>query len=282
MKTKSIIITASIFCVLLLTGCGHSVSMLGVGTGWRAGGGEYGISYGEGLFGTFVTKDGVSFKAELDSTQGFSYNPSSGTYKGIKSIAYDVAPQINGYAVEFAKENPEVAKAYYESLVKYYESKEKDVVTTAPLISDEKSKDATISVAEILKKAVAKAKELIDKKEKDEGAEAVFQCDGNCKYENLAGNQDFAYQLSIAMKLLTYDGYTHKMEQTGEYYTTTLEHFVTKLVQHKAKGEEKSLLCVKYVTVENGVITKLMYSFRDPLNDYKEMLTDCPSCVDWE
>ena len=279
---KTIIIAMAIVSICILSGCGHNVGLVGLGTGWRLGNGEYGFAYGAGLFGTFVTKDGGHFKAELDSTNGFTYDPSSNTYKGIRSVEYSLPPQVTGYAVEFAKENPEVAKAYYDSLVKYYESKEKDVVTTAPLISEEKSKSAMEQIAEAVKKAVAKAKELIEKKEKEEGAEAVFQCDGNCKYEDLAGNQDFAYQLSIAMKLLTYDGYSNKFEDTGEYYTTTLEHFVTRLIQHKAKGEEKSLLCVKYVTVENGVITKLMYSFRDPLNNYKEMLIDCPSCVDWQ
>lgn len=279
---KAILLAMAFVGVLMLSGCGHNVGLVGLGTGWRLGNGEYGFAYGEGLFGTFVTKDGVHFKAELDSTNGFSYDPSTNTYKGIRSVEYSLPPQVTGYAVEFAKENPEVAKAYYESLVKYYESKEKDVVATAPLISEEKSKSAMEQIAEAVKKAVAKAKELIQKKENDEGLESVFQCDGNCKYENLADNQDFAYQLSIAMKLLSYDGFQHKMEQSGEYYTTTLEHFVTRLVQHQAKGEKESPLCIKYVTVENGVITRLMYSFRDPLQDGKEGLIDCPSCVDWE
>lgn len=94
--------------------------MVGIGTGFRAGGGEYGINYGEGLFGTFVTKDGIRFKAELDSTTGFSYDPTTNSYKGIRSVEYSLPPQITGYAVDFAKENPEVAKAYYEALMKYY------------------------------------------------------------------------------------------------------------------------------------------------------------------
>ena len=105
---------------MLMAGCGHNVSTIGIGTGFRAGGGEYGINYGEGLFGTFVTKDGIKFKAEIDSTTGFSYDPSTNSYKGIRSIEYSLPPQITGYAVDFAKENPEVAKAYYEALMRYY------------------------------------------------------------------------------------------------------------------------------------------------------------------
>ena len=106
--------------ILLMTSCSHNVSTIGFGTGFRAGSSEYGINYGEGLFGTFVTKDGIRFKAELDSTTGFSYDPSTNSYKGIRSVEYSLPPQITGYAVDFAKENPEVAKAYYEALMKYY------------------------------------------------------------------------------------------------------------------------------------------------------------------
>ena len=105
---------------LLITGCSHNVGTLGIGTGFRTGGGEYGINYTEGLFGTFVTKDGIKFRAELDSTTGISYDPSTNSYKGIRSIEYSLPPQITGYAVDFARENPEVAEAYYEALMRYY------------------------------------------------------------------------------------------------------------------------------------------------------------------
>lgn len=108
------------FGIMLMTGCSHNVGTLGIGTGFRTGGGEYGINYTEGLFGTFVTKDGIKFRAELDSTTGFSYDPSTNSYKGIRAVEYSLPPQITGYAVDFAKENPEVAKAYYEALMRYY------------------------------------------------------------------------------------------------------------------------------------------------------------------
>lgn len=162
MNSKSffILVVVAVAC-MFATGCGHSVGMVGVGTGWRAGGGEYGVSYGEGLFGTFITKDGVNFEAELDSTHGFSYDPSTGTYKGIRSIKYQLAPQINGYSVQFAKENPEVAKAYYEALVKYYEN-QKDIIInpeTKPAVSDEKSTSAVTQIAETIKAVIDAGKE---------------------------------------------------------------------------------------------------------------------------
>ena len=263
--------------VMLMAGCSHNVGMVGIGTGFRAGGGEYGINYGEGLFGTFVTKDGIKFKAELDSTTGFSYDPTTNSYKGIRSVEYSLPPQITGYAVDFAKDNPEVAKAYYEALSKYYDVRKEDVSSNAPLISDEKSKEATVSIADTIREAIDKAKSIIGKKEADEGEVAVFQCDWNCEYSDLTGNSDIEYQLSIAMRLLSYDGHANRFKSTGETYTQTLEHFITQLVQYRALGNRTTPLRVKHVTVKDGVITRLMYIyFKD---DGTTFDVECPSCV---
>ena len=263
--------------VMLMAGCSHNVGMVGIGTGFRAGGGEYGINYGEGLFGTFVTKDGIRFKAELDSTTGFSYDPTTNSYKGIRSVEYSLPPQITGYAVDFAKDNPEVAKAYYEALSKYYDVRKEDAPSIAPLSSDEKSKEATVSIADTIREAIDKAKSIIGRKEADEGEEAVFQCNGNCEYSDLTGNSDIEYQLSIAMRLLSYDGHANKFRSTGETYTQSLEHFVTQLVQYRALGNRTTPLRVKHVTVRDGVITRLMYiCFKD---DGTTFDVECPSCV---
>ena len=263
--------------VMLMAGCSHNVGMVGIGTGFRAGGGEYGINYGEGLFGTFVTKDGIKFKAELDSTTGFSYDPTTNSYKGIRSVEYSLPPQITGYAVDFAKDNPEVAKAYYEALSKYYDVRKEDVSSNAPLISDEKSKEATVSIADTIREAIDKARSIISRKEADGGEGAVFQCNGNCEYSDLTGNSDIEYQLSIAMRLLSYDGHANKFKSTGETYTQTLEHFITQLVQYRALGNRTTPLRVKHVTVRDGVITRLMYIyFKD---DGTTFDVECPSCV---
>ena len=120
MKIKLFVLLTFIVCIAFLTSCSHNVGTIGFGTGFRAGSSEYGINYGEGLFGTFVTKDGIKFRAELDSTTGISYDPSTNSYKGIRAVEYSLPPQITGYAVDFANENPEVAKAYYDALMKYY------------------------------------------------------------------------------------------------------------------------------------------------------------------
>ena len=262
---------------MLMAGCSHNVGMVGIGTGFRAGGGEYGINYGEGLFGTFVTKDGIRFKAELDSTTGFSYDPTTNSYKGIRSVEYSLPPQITGYAVDFAKDNPEVAKAYYEALSKYYDVRKEDVSSNAPLISDDRSKEATVSIADTIREAIDKARSIIGRRKADGGEGAVFQCNGNCEYNDLTGNSDIEYQLSIAMRLLSYDGHANRFKSTGETYTQTLEHFITQLVQYRALGNRTTPMRVKHVTVRDGVITRLMYIyFKD---DGTTFDVECPSCV---
>ena len=269
---KAIALSFLFVAALLLWSCGHQVGIVGLGTGFRVGGGEYGVSYGEGLFGTFVTRDGVNFKAELDSTQGFTYDPSSNTYKGIRSVEYSVAPQVNGYAVEFAKENPEVARIYYDALVKYYKVKEDAPVQ--PLISEEKSKAATRSVSEVLKAAIEKAKAIVDS-DKDAGEES-FQCSGDCNFDDMTGNATISWQLAAALKILSFDGYQKRFPSTDEYYQTATEHFVSQLVALRSLGKKTTPLRIKYLTVEKGVVTRLMFRYIPKDGDPSDV--ECPSC----
>lgn len=272
MKKLYAIVFAIVGC-LLLSSCGHNLGLVGVGTGFRLGNGEYGFSYGDGLFGTFVTKDGAYFKAEIDNTTGVSFDPTTNSYKGIKSIEYSLPPQINGYAVEFAKENPDVAKEYYKSLSKFYEQKYGEKKVAVPAISDDKSKEASKNIADVIKAAIEKAKALVGSIKNENN---VFVCNGDCDYTDLSGNRSIEYQLSIAMKLLTYDGYTNKMQTTNETFTTTIEHFITQNIAYQATGKTETPLRFKAVVVKNKVITILSYAFED---GGKDIVIDCPSCI---
>ena len=280
MKIKSFAITlliAATACVLC--SCSHNAELLGIGTAFRIGSGEFSANYADGLFLNSVSRDNMRFNAELDSTMGLTYDPVSNTYKGIKSISYEIGPQLGGYSKELGEKSPEALKSYYDATAKYYEYRIKQdatPVSNKTAISDEKSKDATQQVSDIIKKALEKAKSIVGKLDPDD-ENVSFQCDGNCEYDNLSGNKDIAYQLSIATKLLTYDGYTNKMEGSGEYYTQTLEHFITQLTKFQAKGHKSTPLMVKYVTVKDKVITRLMYIY--VRKDGSSFNTECPSCV---
>ena len=251
---------------LLFGGCGHQMGVIGIGTGFRAGGGEYGISYGEGLFGTFVTRDGIEFKAEIDSTTGFSYDPTTNSYKGIRSIEYAVQPQVNGYTCEFARDNPEVAKLYYEALLKYYESRK-----SAPAqISDGKSTSATANVADVLKKALERFKG------KGGDAPEPFDCDGDCELTNLDAIGLREWQTAAAKKLLTYADETTKIHDSDLTCKATLKQFLARMQQYADKGIGTVGLRVRRATVKGGVLQDLTYVY---IADGREVETNCPECI---
>ena len=272
---KTLLLCLAAAALLMLAGCGHNVSQVGLGSAFRLGSGEFSLSYTDGLFLNSVNRENMKFTAELDSTVGAAYDPVTGTYKGIKSISVETGPQITGYTADLAKESPAAVEAYYQALAAYYQAKGK--TAGQPAISDEKSKAATLSIADVIKTAIKTAKGIVDGREDEKGEAAIFSCDGNCDYADLTGNPDIAYQLSIAMKLLEYDGDQKRFPDTDERYRTTLEHFITELIAYRARGHKNTPLRVKYVTVEDKIITKLMYAYFPKDEPAREVT--CPSCV---
>lgn len=263
-KLTTIVIAAIVF----LTSCAHNFGALGIGTEWKAAAAQYGLSYGDGLFATFVTKDGVKFRAELDSTMGFSYDPVSNTFKGIRAIEYSLPPQITGYAVDFARDNPEVAKAYYNALIKYYENDSKKEANQQPLVSDEKSAKASSSIADVIKTALNKVMPAKDNE--------PFTCNGDCEIE-LSKNHSISYQKSAATKLLTYADDETKFEGETQTLKHSLESFLTRLDKLLARGRSVTQMRIKAATIKNGKLKYIRYIMTEPDGD--EFETNCPECV---
>ena len=269
------LLTIAMLVILCASCVSHNVSQLGMGSAFRIGSGEFSLAYYDGLFLNSVNRENMCITAEIDSTVGASYDPVTGTFKGIKSFSIETGPQVTGYLADLAKESPEAVASYYDALKAYYQAKGK--APAQPLISEEKSKSATLSVSEVIKNAIEKAKNLVSIREAEKGEESVFVCDGDCDYSDLTGNADIGYQLSIAMKLLEYDGDQKHFASTDERYRTTLEHFITELVAYRSRGHKNTPLRVKRVKVEGKTITDLMYAYfpkDEPSHD-----VECPSCV---
>ena len=159
---------------IMLCSCGHNVSQLGMGSAFRLGSGEFSLSYYDGLFLNSVNRENMRFSAEIDSTVGASYDPVTGTFKGIKSISVETGPQLNGYSVDVAKENPEALSAYYDALKSYYQTRNQP----ESLISDDKSNEATKGISEVIKETL---KQTCDKTADDDGdddeEEILAPCD---------------------------------------------------------------------------------------------------------
>ena len=150
-----------VLLIIMCAGCGHNVSQVGMGSAFRLGSGEFSLSYYDGLFLSSVNRENMRFCAEIDSTVGASYDPVTGSFKGIKSVEVETGPQITGYTADLAKQSPEAVSAYYDALKAYYQSK----TPPQPLISDAKSNAATSGVSEIIKDAIDKARGAVSDKE---------------------------------------------------------------------------------------------------------------------
>ena len=278
MKKLHILSILAILAAILLSSCSHNASILGVGTAFRLGSGEVSLNYADGLFLNSVSRDNVRFTAELDSTVGVSYDPTSNTYKGIKGISYEVGPQLGGYSKELGEANPEALKAYYDACSAYYEYRKLQESLPAQqksAISDEKSKDATQQVSDVLKKALEKAKGLVGGSSDDYAAEP-FECSGDCELAGLDKISSRAYQTSVAKKLLTYADDTTPIHDSDATVKATLDQFLSRMQQYADKGILSVGLRVRRATIKSNVLQDVTYVFIDGSSETE---TNCPECI---
>jgi len=273
---KYIITIAIITISILLTSCSHNAELLSVGTAFRIGSGEASINYADGLFLNSVSRDNMRFSAELDSTVGVTFDPSSNSYKGIKSISYEIGPQLGGYSKELGEKNPEALKSYYDATAEYYKYRSaKDAAPAAnkQAISNEKSKDATSKIMDAVKQAIDKFKS-----KGEEGASSEpFDCkDGNCDLDNLDSISLRTFQTAVANKLMTYADDTTKFEGEETTLKKSLQMFLRRMEQYKAKGIDEVRIRVRRASVRNNVLKSIRYVYYD---DDRTFETNCPECV---
>lgn len=111
-----------IFCI---GGCAHNTGAFMLGQSFKAGFDSQNaipsITYIDGFMATDISRENSGWELEIDAVTGISVGK-DGTVKGIKKIRRFVGPQFNGYLVELAKENPELAKAYFEAIKGFWDS----------------------------------------------------------------------------------------------------------------------------------------------------------------
>lgn len=106
-----------VLLVILSAGCSHNPAQFVVGNHTRIGFGDYGtLSVAEGLLINDIPRENTSFEVELDSEAGVSYDPATGTVKGVKRVTRHVGPQITGYLVDLAKVAPDAALEYLRGI----------------------------------------------------------------------------------------------------------------------------------------------------------------------
>lgn len=106
-----------VLLVILCAGCAHNPGQFVLGNHTRIGFGDYGtLSVAEGLLINDIPRENTSFEVELDSEAGVSYDPATGTVKGVKKVTRHVGPQITGYLVDLAKVAPDAALEYLKGI----------------------------------------------------------------------------------------------------------------------------------------------------------------------
>ena len=110
--------------MFIMSGCGHNTDILTWGTKIHVGVDPQNITaavtYSDGLNVSDVSRENSGWIIEVDSKVGLTQGD-DGSIKGVKTIRRFVGPQMNGYLVDLAKTDPELARAYVDAMKAFWE-----------------------------------------------------------------------------------------------------------------------------------------------------------------
>ena len=116
----AVVIGAIEAMVALAAGCSHNVGGFTIGTRTQAGidpqSMSANISHTDGLNVIDICRENSEWEIEINDETGVTIDKETGNVKGIKRIRRKVGPQVTGYLVDLAKENPELARKYLEGM----------------------------------------------------------------------------------------------------------------------------------------------------------------------
>lgn len=250
----AVVVIAIAMTSIMLCGCSHSGLVVARGKVFTLN--ERGLTYVNGVLAYDLSRENTDAEVEVQDADGLGGHNGTHQIKGGLKFRRRIGKVVTGYLVDLSKKNPKAAEKYLSNA---------GLSEAEPMPS--------LPAYDAVGTALDAAQRIVDGKAETE----KFVCNGNCSYSDLTGNRDIDYQLSIAMDLLKYDGFTNKMPTTEERYVHCLESFVTALVQHRSKGKKQTPLCVKRVKVEDKVVTDLMFEYFPADGDPYE--AECPSCV---
>jgi len=108
-------------------GCGHNTGTFLMGTeaklGFDTQNAIPSIVYIDGFTATDVSRENSGWEVEIDSVSGIT-REKDGSVKGIKRIKRYVGPQCNGYLMDLAKDNPQLAEQYLKAVEAFWNNKE--------------------------------------------------------------------------------------------------------------------------------------------------------------
>ena len=105
--------TLAAITVMALTGCSHNPGMMVIGKHLKIGTTEYGeLSYLNGFSFLDCARENSGWRIEINDNAGLSFDKTTNTLKGVKSITRVIGGQATGYLVDLAEASPDAAMVY--------------------------------------------------------------------------------------------------------------------------------------------------------------------------
>ena len=105
--------TLAAITVMALTGCSHNPGILTLGKQMKIGTTEYGeLSYLNGFSLLDCARENSGWRIEINDSEGLSFDKTTNTLKGVKSITRVIGGQATGYLVDLAEASPDAAMVY--------------------------------------------------------------------------------------------------------------------------------------------------------------------------
>lgn len=243
----------------------HNGNLVGVGKVFKAGAGDYGIIYVNGLFALEGVRENSEMVVETNDGDSFA-NPASAV-KSLRTIRFRTGPQVTGYLVDLSQSDSKAAKAYVERMPDLNKSawdvKQTKVAETASLKSE----------------AVAKVKDAI---ENVKNSAEPFTCkDGNCDIAGLGSNNSTKYQAAVAAKLLTYaDSSEQPVEEGGHTNYQNLVAFATRMAKFQLENKATTRMVIDSASVKDGKLTSVKFIYNRDDGTSEEI--SCVECVAFE
>lgn len=114
MKTKTLTkIALAVAIAIVMCGCSHNPGMMVIGKHLKIGTTEYGeLSYLNGFSFLDCARENSGWRIEINDNAGLSFDKTTNTLKGVKSITRVIGGQATGYLVDLAEASPDAAMVY--------------------------------------------------------------------------------------------------------------------------------------------------------------------------
>lgn len=114
MKTRMLTkIALAVAIAAVMCGCSHNPGMMVIGKHLKIGTAEYGeLSYLNGFSFLDCARENSGWRIEINDNAGLSFDKTTNTLKGVKSITRVIGGQATGYLVDLAEASPDAAMVY--------------------------------------------------------------------------------------------------------------------------------------------------------------------------